>query len=113
MGGFILTSCLQGSLLLPGDRASARVASRGRTQSSLVLAEPEGRRRFTAQSAPGLCAASPGGRSCETGLPASVPLLCSQRQLEAPATLCARLPDARPQPAQGGARGGARRGAGL
>lgn len=52
--GFTLTSCLQGSLLLPGDRASARVACRGRTQSSLVLAEPEGRRRFTAQSAPGL-----------------------------------------------------------
>lgn len=52
--GFTLTSCLQGSLLLPGDRASAQVACRGRTQSSLVLAEPEGRRRFTAQSAPGL-----------------------------------------------------------
>lgn len=54
----------------------------------------------------------PGGSGCGTGLLASVPLLCSQRRLEAPATLCAPLPDARPQPVEGGARGGARRGAG-
>lgn len=53
-GSLGYTLSLQGSLLLPGGRASARVASRGRTHSSPVRAEPEGRRRFTAGSAPGL-----------------------------------------------------------
>lgn len=51
--GYTLSSSLQGSLLLPGGRASARVASRRRTHSSPVRAESEGRRRFTAESAPG------------------------------------------------------------
>lgn len=53
------------------------------------------------------------GRGRGTGLPVCVPMLRRQRPLEASATLSARRPDARPQPAEGGARGVARSGAGL
>lgn len=89
-----------------------------RAQAVLVGASRSGGgrgRRFTARSAPGDCARSlPGGSGPGTGLSVCGPLLCCQRPLEVPATLSARRPDARSQPAEGGARGrgGARSGAG-
>lgn len=89
-----------------------------RAQAVLVGASRSGGgrgRRFTARSASGDCARSlPGGSGPGTGLSVCGPLLCCQRPLEVPATLSARRPDARSQPAEGGARGrgGARSGAG-
>lgn len=116
-------SSRSGSSLLPGGRASARVAS---WRAQAVAAAAAGARRDRgaatvhriicsgdcARSLPGRAAAAepgcsvcvPGGGGGGGGAAAAA----SQRPLQVSATLSARRLDARPQPAEGGARGAGR-----